>query len=140
MLPLRPNPTTAAALAYRLYRDEIFSLTPDALTGSTGLGFYTESLSYISFKTGFFTKFVAYTILLCEIVTMGDDGNAPPGVGMHSFVIGLVIYALCICLGYSTGGCLNPVRDFGPQLVALMADTARSLSRLGMAGGSGAAG
>lgn len=140
MLPLRPNPTTAASLAYRLYRDAIFSLTPDALTGSTSLGVYTESLSYISFKTGFFTEFVAYAILLCVIFAMGDDGNAPPGVGMPSFVIGLVIYNLCICLGYSTGGCLNPVQDFGPQLVASTVDTERSLSRVGMAGGSGAAG
>lgn len=112
---------TAAGLAYCLYRDAIFSLAPDASAGSTGLGFYTEPLSYISFTTAFFTEFVADVILLCVIFAMGDDGNAPPGAGMHSFVIGLVIYALCICLGYSTGGCLNPVRDFGPRLVALMA-------------------
>ncbi|CEJ59829.1 Putative Aquaporin-like protein [Penicillium brasilianum] len=112
---------TAAGLAYILYRDAIISLAPNVSPGTTGLGFYTEPLAYISSATAFFTEFIADAILLCVIFAMGDDSNAPPGAGMHSFVIGLVIYALCICLGYSTGGCLNPVRDFGPRLVALMA-------------------
>ncbi|KAJ5263578.1 Glycerol uptake facilitator protein [Penicillium angulare] len=112
---------TAAGISYCLYRDAIFALVPNASAGPTGLGFYTEPQSYISSVTAFFTEFVADTILLCVIFAMGDDSNAPPGAGMHSFVIGLVIYALCICLGFSTGGCLNPVRDFGPRLVALMA-------------------
>ncbi|KAJ5574127.1 Glycerol uptake facilitator protein [Penicillium hispanicum] len=112
---------TAAGVAYCLYRDAIFHLAPHASAGAAGLGFYTEPLSYVSSATAFFTEFVADAILLCVIFAMGDDSNAPPGAGMHSFVIGLVIYVLCICLGFNTGGCLNPVRDFGPRLVALMA-------------------
>ena len=60
------------------------------------------------------------------------------GAGMHSFVIGLVIYVLCICLVSvilegkflprlifiaaltSFYRCLNQMRDFGCRLVALM--------------------
>ncbi|KAJ6035016.1 Glycerol uptake facilitator protein [Penicillium canescens] len=111
---------TAAGLAYCIYRDSIVTFVPTASAGSSGLGFYTEPMNHISSATAFFTEFIADAILLCVIFAMGDDSNAPPGAGMHSFVIGLVIYVLCICLGFNTGGCLNPVRDFGPRLVALM--------------------
>ncbi|KAJ5647713.1 Glycerol uptake facilitator protein [Penicillium lividum] len=112
---------TAAGLTYCLYRDSILTLAPNTSPGTSGLGFYTEPLDHISSATAFFTEYVADVVLLCVIFAMGDDSNAPPGAGMHSFVIGLVIYVLCICLGFNTGGCLNPVRDFGPRLVALMA-------------------
>jgi len=95
---------TAAGLAYCLYRDDIIALAPTASAGTSGLGFYTEPQSHISSATAFFTEFVADAILLCVLFALGDDGNAPPGAGMHSFVIGLVIYVLCICLGFNTGG------------------------------------
>ncbi|KAJ5601843.1 Glycerol uptake facilitator protein [Penicillium lagena] len=112
---------TAAGLSYCLYRDAIMGLAPHAPAGTTGLGFYTEPLGHVSSATAFFNEFIGDAILLCVIFAMGDDSNTPPGAGMHSFVIGLVIYVLCICLGFNTGGCFNPARDFGPRLVALMA-------------------
>lgn len=94
----------AAGLAYCIYRDAIINMAPTISAGSSGLGFYTSPKSYVSSTTAFFTEFVADTILLCVIFALGDDGNAPPGAGMHSFVIGLVIYVLCISLGFNTGG------------------------------------
>ncbi|KAJ5871147.1 Glycerol uptake facilitator protein [Penicillium soppii] len=112
---------TAAGLAYCIYRDSIVAFAPTVSAGSSGLGFYTEPLSHVSSVTAFFTEFIADAILLCVVFAMGDDSNAPPGAGMHSFVIGLVIYVICIGLGFNTGGCLNPVRDFGPRIVALLA-------------------
>lgn len=94
----------AAGLAFCIYRDAILNLAPHLPPGSSGLGFYTEPLEYVSSPTAFFTEFIADAILLCVIFAMGDDSNAPPGAGMHSFVIGLVIYVLSICLGFNTGG------------------------------------
>ncbi|KAJ5099369.1 Glycerol uptake facilitator protein [Penicillium argentinense] len=114
---------TAAVLAYILHRDSIVAFAPTVEPGSAGLGLYTGPLHHVSSAIAFFTEFVAGALLLCVIFAWVDDGNAPPGAGMHSFVIGLVVYVLCICLGFNTrgGGCLNPVRDFGRRLVALMA-------------------
>ncbi|KAL1885761.1 hypothetical protein Plec18167_001256 [Paecilomyces lecythidis] len=112
---------TAAGLAYCLYRDAIVTQTPGIPPDTSGFGFYTEPLSYISGATGFFNEFVGTAILLCTILALGDDSNAPPGAGMHSLIIGLVIMVLSICFGYNTGGSFNPVRDFGPRLVTLMA-------------------
>ncbi|GAD93768.1 aquaporin, putative [Paecilomyces variotii No. 5] len=112
---------TAAGLAYCLYRDAIISQTPGVPPNTTGFGFYSEPLIYISGATGFFNEFVGTAMLLCTILALGDDSNAPPGAGMHSLIIGLVITVLSICLSYNTGGSFNPVRDFGPRLVTLMA-------------------
>lgn len=86
----------AAGLTYCIYRDAIRTFAPHASAGASGLGFYTEPLGYFSSAAAFFTEFVADAVLLCVIFAMGDDSNAPPGAGMHSFVIGLVIYVLCI--------------------------------------------
>ncbi|KAJ6155270.1 Glycerol uptake facilitator protein [Penicillium chermesinum] len=116
----------AAGLAYCIYRDAILHLAPTLPADASGLGFYTGPMNYVSSVTAFFTEFVGDAILLCVIFALGDDGNAPPGAGMHSFVIGLVIYVLCISLGYNDGGCFNPARDIGPRLVALMAGYGRT--------------
>ncbi|KNG91672.1 putative aquaporin [Aspergillus nomiae NRRL 13137] len=116
---------TAGGLAYCIYRDSIFhsgSSSDSGITmGATGLSFYTEPLTYVRNVTAFFNEFVAAAILICTIFAMGDDSNAPPGAGMHSFIIGLLIFVLAIGFGYNTGGCFNPARDLGPRLVALMA-------------------
>ncbi|KAJ9317090.1 hypothetical protein DTO271D3_2829 [Paecilomyces variotii] len=112
---------TAAGIAYCLYRDSIITQTPTIPPNTAGFGFYTEPLSYVSSATGFFNEFVGTALLLCTILALGDDSNAPPGAGMHSFIIGLIITVLSICLSYNTGGSFNPVRDFGPRLVTLMA-------------------
>ncbi|KAE8375722.1 aquaporin-like protein [Aspergillus bertholletiae] len=112
---------TAGGIAYCIYRDSILNSSPDVNMGATGLGFYTEPLTYVRNVTAFFNEFVAAAILICTIFAMGDDNNAPPGAGMHSFIIGLLIFVLAIGFGYNTGGCFNPARDFGPRLVALMA-------------------
>ncbi|KAF7594145.1 hypothetical protein BBP40_009994 [Aspergillus hancockii] len=111
---------TAAGLAYCMYRDSILNNSPGVSMGAAGLGFYTEPLETVRNVTAFFNEFLAAAILICTIFAMGDDSNAPPGAGMHSLIIGLLIFALEIGFGLNTGGCFNPARDLGPRLVALM--------------------
>lgn len=94
---------TAGGIAYCLYRDSILNMGPNVNMGSE-LGFFTEPQTYVNGATAFFDEFVATAILLCAIFAMGDDNNAPPGAGMHSFIIGLLIFVLSICLGFNTGG------------------------------------
>ncbi|KAF4222200.1 hypothetical protein CNMCM5878_006795 [Aspergillus fumigatiaffinis] len=43
------------------------------------------------------------------------------GIAEGLFILGILISAIVLALGYNTGGCFNGARDFGPRLVALMA-------------------
>lgn len=37
-------------------------------------------------------------------MALGDDVNVPPGAGMQAFIIGILISAMFLALGYNTGG------------------------------------
>lgn len=95
---------TAAGLSYCIYRDSILALAPTTPMGANGIGFYTQPLSHVRNVTAFFNEFISAAIMICTIFAMGDDGNAPPGAGMHSFIIGLLILVLCVAFGINTGG------------------------------------
>ncbi|KZF19954.1 aquaporin-like protein, partial [Xylona heveae TC161] len=111
---------TGAGIAFAVYKDAILHLDHALIPESTGIALYTQPKAWVSPVTGFFNEYVATAVLACAIFALGDDSNAPPGAGMHSFVIGLIVAVLCMTFGYNTGGCFNPARDFGPRLVALM--------------------
>lgn len=71
---------------------------------------------WIGPATAFFTEFLGTTFLVVTVLALGDDQNAPPGAGMNSLIIGLVITCLSITFAYQTGAAFNPSRDFGPRL------------------------
>ncbi|KAJ5232508.1 MIP transporter [Penicillium chermesinum] len=75
--------------------------------------------AWIGPATAFFNEFLGTTLLSVTILALGDDQNAPPGAGMNSLVIGLVITCLTLAFAYQTGAALNPSRDFGPRLALL---------------------
>lgn len=88
------------------------------MEGNTGIAIYTQPSSFATSGTAFFNEFTATAILSCAVLALGDDSNAPPGAGMHAFIVGLLVTALTMAFGYDTGACLNPARDFGPRMAA----------------------
>ncbi|KZF24687.1 aquaporin [Xylona heveae TC161] len=113
---------TGGGIALALYRDAILKFDNGVLNPlTTGVAMYTQPKSFISPATSFFNEYVGTAILACSVFALGDDTNAPPGAGMHSFIIGLLVVVICMSFGYNTSACLNPARDFGPRLAALMA-------------------
>ncbi|KAM0257694.1 hypothetical protein ACHAQJ_004259 [Trichoderma viride] len=74
---------------------------------------------YIDVPTAFFNEFIGTMCLTVVVLALGDDQNAPPGAGMNSLIIGLVITCLSISFANQTGAALNPSRDFGPRLALL---------------------
>ena len=115
----------AGLLAYGIYRDAIlaFDVSGGAaglFAGGTGKAFVTQPAPFVSVVTGFANEFVGTAILSCAILALGDDSNAPPGAGMHAFIVGLVVTVLTMAFGYNTGACLNPARDFGPRVATAM--------------------
>lgn len=114
---------TAGGTAYGIYADSIRHFNDGKLLASPGTGtgggvIYTQPKAWLSPPAAFFNEFVASTILGCGILALGDDTNAPPGAGMHAFIIGLFTTVLSMAFGYNTNNCLNPARDLGPRLVA----------------------
>ncbi|KAL4953483.1 aquaporin-like protein [Aspergillus filifer] len=116
---------TAGGIAYGLYYDAIANLS--AVNGvphnqsPAKEALVTLPKTFITPPTAFFTEFVGSAILMGAILALGDDSNAPPGAGMQAFIIGILTSVLVLALGFTTGGCFNPVRDFGPRLVTVMA-------------------
>ncbi|KAF8855238.1 aquaporin-like protein, partial [Acephala macrosclerotiorum] len=121
----------AGLLAYGIYKGAILafdsaggttraddgSANPVGLyAGGTGASFYTQPASFAGAGVAFANELLATAILSCPILALGDDSNAPPGAGMHAFIVGLLVTALTMAFGFNTGACLNPARDFGPRL------------------------
>lgn len=106
----------ASGIVYGIYQDAIRQFAASDIARA-GPAFWTQPREGLSDVAAFFTEFVATGIATGSILAMGDDRNTPPGAGMHAFIIGLLVTALCMAFSYNTGTCLNPARDFGPRLI-----------------------
>ncbi|KAK4705049.1 hypothetical protein P7C70_g1156, partial [Phenoliferia sp. Uapishka_3] len=80
----------------------LFVTVPNASIGGTGVGFGQEVL--------------ATAVLTIVVLALGDENNAPPGAGLGALVIGFLITAIGMSLGWQTGYAINPARDFGPRV------------------------
>ncbi|KAM0791114.1 hypothetical protein ACM66B_004402 [Microbotryomycetes sp. NB124-2] len=65
---------------------------------------------------GFFQELLATAILSIVVLALGDENNAPPGAGLGAVVLGLVVTAIGMSMGFVSGYALNPARDFGARL------------------------
>ncbi|KAI9663813.1 MAG: hypothetical protein M1821_007303 [Bathelium mastoideum] len=118
----------AALIAHGLYAAAIQDYLQTNSTAGVIASFVTsQRFSFIDAVTAFFNEFIATAILTATVLALGDDQNAPPGAGMNSLIIGLVITALSMAFSYQTGAALNPSRDFGPRLALLALGYGRAL-------------
>lgn len=110
----------AGLAAYGIYYDSIQNYL--LLNSETGIitSFVTsQRQAWIGPGTAFFNEFMGTAILAVTVMALGDDQNAPPGAGMNSLIIGLVVTCLSMSFAYQTGAAFNPSRDFGPRLALL---------------------
>lgn len=111
---------TGSLLAFAIYRDNILHLSGSLYPEATGIAFYTQPKDWVSNSTALFTEMLGTAVIGCSIMALGDSHNSPPGAGMHAFIIGLLTTTVTMALGFSTGGCFNPVRDLGPRLATIV--------------------
>ncbi|KAJ5924007.1 MIP transporter [Penicillium verhagenii] len=110
----------AALAAYGLYYESIqYWLASNAESDIMNSFVTSQRETWIGAGTAFGNEFLGTAFLACTILALGDDQNAPPGAGMNSLIIGLVISCLCMVFAYQTGAAFNPSRDFGPRLALL---------------------
>ncbi|EXJ69935.1 uncharacterized protein A1O5_07008 [Cladophialophora psammophila CBS 110553] len=110
----------ASAIVYGLYNDAIQAYTASD-TVRIGPAFWTQPRGDLNNAAAFFNEFIATAIAACSVLALGDDDNAPPGAGMHAFIISLLVMVLGMAFSYNTGAALNPARDFGPRLIMMAA-------------------
>ncbi|MDQ0149720.1 MIP/aquaporin family protein [Eubacterium multiforme] len=98
-----------AALVLLSYYNH-FEATEDK---ATKLGVFCTAPEIRNPKWNFVTEFIGTFLLVFGIMGI----TAHPFVdGVQPLAIGILIWAIGLCLGGPTGYAINPIRDFGPRL------------------------
>ncbi|HEX3618281.1 MAG TPA: MIP/aquaporin family protein [Solirubrobacteraceae bacterium] len=66
-------------------------------------------------------QIVGTFFLVLFIWAIGDEFNIPVGANLAPFIVGLIVLAVGISFGANAGYAINPARDFGPRMFALIA-------------------
>ncbi|KXT13398.1 hypothetical protein AC579_9077 [Pseudocercospora musae] len=122
----------AALVAYGLYLAGIqnyinTSSNTDPASDILNAFLTSRRFTFIDTATAFFNEFLGTAFLGCTVLALGDDQYAPPGGGMNSLIIGLVITGLNRSFIYNTGLAMNPTRDLGPRLAMVALGYAKEL-------------
>ncbi|MBO5686812.1 MAG: aquaporin family protein, partial [Alistipes sp.] len=103
-----------ATLVYIYYKDH-FDITDDP---ATKLGIFCTIPAIENKVRNFFCELVATMLLIFVILAIGNTENTPEvGMGgLASFPTAMLIVAVGMSLGGTTGYALNPARDLGPRI------------------------
>lgn len=103
-----------ATLVYIYYKDH-YDITDDAVTK---LGTFCTIPAIENKWRNFFCEVVATMLLIFVILAIGNAENTPEvGLGgIGSFPTAMLIMAVGMSLGGTTGYSLNPARDLGPRI------------------------
>lgn len=108
----------AAALIFAVYHAKWILVDP-ALDHTTGI--FCTFPAVPGFFPGFFDQVVGTALLVGMILAVVDKFNAPPGSNLAPLLIGLIVVAIGISFGGMNGYAINPARDLGPRLFAVLA-------------------
>lgn len=89
-------------------------------TAATGACLFTNPKSYVTWRNAFFDEFIGAAMLVGCLMALLDDSNAPPANGMTALIVGFLVAAIGMALGYQTSFTINPARDLGPRIFASM--------------------
>ena len=106
-----------AALVFGVYYAKWLTADP-GLDHTTGI--FATFPAVPGFFPGFFDQVVGTALLLGMILAVGDKFNAPPGANLAPLMVGLIVVAIGISFGGMYGYAINPARDLGPRLFAVV--------------------
>lgn len=101
-------------VVYLFYKDH-FDITEDS---DTKLGIFCTIPAIKNVKRNFFSEVVGTFVLILVILFLAERGNtAEVGLGsIGALPVALLVVAIGMALGGTTGYAINPARDFGPRL------------------------
>lgn len=110
------------ALAYGYFWSSIteFEGGPTIRTAASGACLFTNPRSYVTWRNAFFDEYIGTAMLVGCLMALLDDSNAPPANGMTAFIVGLLVAAIGMALGFQTSFTINPARDLGPRIFSAM--------------------
>ncbi len=109
----------ASALVFWNYRPQ-FLLKDPSLTQTAGV-FTTFPAFPDQLSAGFLDQVIGTALLLLLILAITDERNMPPGSNLAPLMVGLIVVAIGMAFGGMHGYAINPARDFGPRLFAVVA-------------------
>jgi glycerol uptake facilitator protein len=107
-----------ALLLFINYHPKWIQVDPN-LDHTTGI--FSTFPAVPGFWPGFFDQVVGTALLVGLIFAVVDKLNALPGSNLAPIVIGLLVVAIGISFGGMNGYAINPARDLGPRLFAMVA-------------------
>jgi glycerol uptake facilitator protein len=118
-----------AALVYAVYKGAIDSYEHanhitrgDPNSVPTYSIFATFPAKYFGNWVGpFVDQVVGTAFLLAFIFAVVDEFNQPVRANLAPLIVGFVVVAIGISFGANAGYAINPARDFGPRMLALVA-------------------
>jgi glycerol uptake facilitator protein len=118
----------AAAVVYFNYRFAIGSFEHvEKITRGTSNSVGTYSI-FATFPAEYFTSWfgpfmdqvIGTALLVACIFAVIDEYNAPAKANLAPFIIGLIVVVIGMSFGVNAGYAINPARDFGPRMFALL--------------------
>ncbi|MCQ8278243.1 aquaporin family protein [Acetobacteraceae bacterium KSS8] len=107
-----------AAIVFLVYYAQWIHVDP-AFDHTTGV--FATFPAVPGFWPAFIDQVVGTAILLALILAVGDKFNIHAPSNLAPIVIGLLVLAIGISWGGMQGYAINPARDFGPRLFAVVA-------------------
>ena len=107
-----------ALLLFVTYHAKWIQFDPN-LDHTTGI--FSTFPAVPGFWPGFFDQVVGTALLVGVIFAVDDKLSNPPGVSFAPLIIGLLVLAIGISFGGMNGYAINPARDLGPRLFAVVA-------------------
>ena len=107
-----------AAVVFAVYYAKWVEVDP---TFSNPAGVFTTFPAVAGFWPGFIDQVVGTFILVFLILATGDANNTPAGSNLGYLIVGLIIVVIGMSFGFMHGYAINPARDLGPRLFAVVA-------------------
>ncbi len=108
-----------AAIVFAVYHAKWLGFDP-GLDHTTGV-FATFPGVPGTFWPGMIDQIVGTALLMALILAIGDKLNNPAGAAWGSLAVAFVVMAVGMSFGGMHGYAINPARDLGPRLFALVA-------------------
>ncbi|MBW5382071.1 MIP/aquaporin family protein [Brachyspira pilosicoli] len=106
-----------AAIVFAVYYGKWVEVDPNF---ENTAGVFATFPAVPGFLYGFIDQVVGTFILIFLILATGDANNTPAGANLGPIIVGLIIVAIGMSFGFMHGYAINPARDLGPRLFAVL--------------------